>query len=512
MDTHRQEHADSAAAVKRFREMDRFWAVTGATLSLAVIASGFSWNSSAQFHMVCETIAICCALFAAAIGWERFRDTEQRSALLISCTFFATAVLDIWHVVVTSPSVASQLPDWMSSSVVWSWLGSRMVLGVGLYLSWLVETDERVDQRLNLKNTPFVVALIAIVSVVMVSVLPFSQSAYANLLVYRPAEWIPGAFFALALVGYWRRGRWMDNPFERWLVGSLVLATLTQWFVMPFSLQWYDSRFDVAHLLKIVSYAMVAVGWLAELSQSSHKLEQLQREHESSISELARANEGLRVFVRSASHDLKAPIRHIAGFSEFLLEDAKDRLNAEEAEDLRRIREAAQHMSKLLESLLRFAKFDAGSLQPTQFSVNQAVDAALVQLPANDQMRVTCADLGDIVGDQSLLTLVFQNLIENGLKYTRKADSKVVVRSETIDEGVLVSVSDDGIGVDPEQSNRIFEPGVRAVGESEFTGTGFGLATCARIIQAHEGKIWVEPNPEHGSTFKFILPTATATV
>lgn len=486
-----------------------FWFTAIALVVVTALSFAVSWRSSSQWHTVTETMAVCLAVFAAAIAWIRHRESRDVAFLLLAVGFFATGLLDALHAVVTAEGIAERLPPSIESLVPWSWLASRTLLSICLYLSWAVWKHSDLRVHLTDRKVYATVGGLSVALLVAAAVMPLSQSAYSNLWVYRPAELIPGAFFVLALVGYLNKGRWREDSFECCLVCSLMIAVVMHLFVMPFSLNLHDGRFDAAHAMKIASYGMIVVGLLAGVSAACQQMQRLSRLHEANVAELARANEGLRVFVRSASHDLKAPIRHIAGFSEFLLGDAKDRLTEEEADDLRRIGQAAEHMSKLLESLLKFAKLDAASLHPKQFSVTQAVDAAVVQLPMRDQTRVTYENLGDLIGDQPLLTVVFQNLIENGLKYSRTGDSHVVVRTEPVDEGVMVSVADDGIGVDPAQSQRIFEPGVRAVAESEFQGTGFGLATCARIIEAHEGRIWVEANGQQGSTFKFVLPSQT---
>ncbi len=249
---------------------------------------------------------------------------------------------------------------------------------------------------------------------------------------------------------------------------------------------------------KAVTQRDKAVAEAAEVSQA----------HIQANQRLAQANEGLEAFVRSASHDLKAPIRHIYGFCDFVRQGAGDRLTEEERQDLQRVMDAATRMSALLDSLLRFAKLGATSLQPEEFSLGDAVDVVVSQLPDEQRSKVIYSDLTTIYGDRVLLSLVLQNLIENGLKYVADPEvARVVIESESSPEETCVSVIDNGIGVPTESRERIFQPGTRAVPESEFSGSGFGLAACARIIQAHQGKIWIESNDDGGSTFHFGVPT-----
>jgi light-regulated signal transduction histidine kinase (bacteriophytochrome) len=167
---------------------------------------------------------------------------------------------------------------------------------------------------------------------------------------------------------------------------------------------------------------------------------------------------------------------------------------------------AASHMSDVLQSLLRFAKLGPTSLQHDTVSLSDIVDTVVSQLPVERQTQVRYAQLSTVTGDRTLLTVVMQNLIENGLKYVQNRSPQVIVQSETTSRGTHVMVIDNGIGVNRKQLTRIFEPGVRGVSDSEFAGSGFGLATCARIVTAHQGEIWAEPNAEGGSTFHFTIP------
>ena len=278
-----------------------------------------------------------------------------------------------------------------------------------------------------------------------------------------------------------------------------------------------------SHVYALIATAAIVIGaLLAVIALLTLRLRRLESVRKKAVAELddasaayahanqrlARANEGLEAFVRSASHDLKAPIRHIYGFCGFVRESAADRLTDKEMKDLQRVMDAASHLSKLLDSLLRFAKLGATSLRHETFSLTDVVDVVVAQLPSDLQSSVSYRNLSTVTGDRVLLTLVMQNLIENGLKYVDTRPPRVVVASESTPTETRVSVIDNGIGVDQEKQDRIFEPGVRGVADSEIEGTGFGLAACAQIIHAHQGKIWVESNHSKGSTFHFTIPAA----
>lgn len=229
---------------------------------------------------------------------------------------------------------------------------------------------------------------------------------------------------------------------------------------------------------------------------------------EQAVVELSHKNEDLEAFVRSASHDLRSPLRHIKSFSQLLAEDADDRLNDEDRTYISRISSSIERMMQLLDSLLRFAKTGTKALKPEIFSLHRTVEDVTSLLPVPQQNRVHYSGLSEVYGDRTLLTQVLQNLIENGLKYHDGDEAQVHIQNSTDGAQTIISVSDNGIGMDANQLQRIFKAGVRGVGPSEYPGSGFGLAICDRIVKAHGGSIRAESTLGEGSTFHVILPAA----
>ena len=211
--------------------------------------------------------------------------------------------------------------------------------------------------------------------------------------------------------------------------------------------------------------------------------------------------------MRAASHDLRAPLRHIKTFSGFLAEDAKSRLIDDDLSHLNRIDTSIERMMQLLTSLLQFAKLGTKALTRQVFSMREAAEFVVCELPESEQPRVHLHELPQVYGDRTLLTQVLQNLIQNGLKYHDSNDPQVHVRSSSTETERTISISDNGIGIEPNQLLRIFTAGIRGVIPSDYTGSGFGLAICERIVKAHGGRIWAESVVGQGSTFHFTLPT-----
>jgi two-component system sensor histidine kinase ChiS len=227
---------------------------------------------------------------------------------------------------------------------------------------------------------------------------------------------------------------------------------------------------------------------------------------ENAVEQLSRKNESLEAFIRTASHDLRSPLRHIKMFSQLLANEARERLNDEDQVHISKIQAAIERMMQLLNSLLNFAKTGEEGIKPELFSLRSIAETVINQLPESERSRVQLGDLPDVFGDNRLLTQVLQNLIENGLKYNQSDDPQIHVAASSSGSEMVIAVTDNGIGMEAKQLKRIFEPNVRGVGASDFPGSGFGLAICERIVKAHGGRIWAESEPGLGSKFQFTLP------
>jgi signal transduction histidine kinase len=316
------------------------------------------------------------------------------------------------------------------------------------------------------------------------------------------------ALYVFALVAY--AGSFVQNRthYEAvllpYLISASALGLIGQLVFLGSTLQWWE------HVLIAASHLVIAVGFVRGIDRDTWAMAAEIRRRELQAKSLVASNESLEAFVRSASHDLKAPLRHISSFVQFVLSDAQDRLKENERDDLTRVLLAANHMTELLNSLLTFARLGTSSMNLETFPLRELVDAIVKELPSEQEPFVTLGEMQTITGDRNLMKIVLQNLIENGLKYVKDRPPSVFIDSTQTDSGTHILVRDNGIGIERAQWSRIFEPGARAVSESQFTGTGYGLASCARIVRAHRGRIWVESEVGVGSTFHITLPFAPA--
>ncbi|MDQ6813435.1 MAG: ATP-binding protein, partial [Bacteroidota bacterium] len=255
------------------------------------------------------------------------------------------------------------------------------------------------------------------------------------------------------------------------------------------------------------------------------QIKQLQLQLEKSVEELRRSNTNLEEFAYAASHDLQEPLRKINFFSEQLRRDLQALLNEENIKKFDRMQNSSKRMSSLINDLLDYSKV---SVKPDVYENIELMD--VVEQVLQD-LEATIIDTGalfdiqklpQIKGDERQLTQVFQNLISNALKYRKAAQTpRVTIQAREINETdggfvsirdikkgayYLIEITDNGIGFEQSQAERIFNVFQRLHGRAEYEGTGVGLAIVQKVIQNHKGYIFAESEPGKGAKFLILLP------
>ncbi|WP_090505680.1 PAS domain-containing protein [Natronorubrum sediminis] len=226
---------------------------------------------------------------------------------------------------------------------------------------------------------------------------------------------------------------------------------------------------------------------------------------------LEASNERLEQFAYAVSHDLQEPLRMVTSYLQLLDQRYGDALEDDGEEFLEFAVDGAERMREMIEGLLEYSRVETRGepFEPVD------LDAILDEVRDDLQLRIdetdaeiSADDLPTVVGDPSQLRQVFQNLLDNAIEYSGDEPPRVDITAERADSRWRITVHDHGIGIDSDNQDRVFEVFQRLHTSDEHPGTGIGLALCQRIVERHDGELWVESEPGEGSTFSFTLPVS----
>ena len=250
---------------------------------------------------------------------------------------------------------------------------------------------------------------------------------------------------------------------------------------------------------------------ITERKRREEEIQGLNQELAKRSAELESINKELEAFAYSISHDLRAPLRHMAGYTELLQKKISSGLDEKSNHYILMMLESAKRMGNLIDDLLAFSRIGRAETQKTLVDLAQLVREALSEVREDAEGRNIAWKIGtlpDFYGDRSMLRLVLVNLLSNAVKFTRtrpQAEIEIGSANGERDE-LIIFIRDNGVGFDMKYVNKLFGVFQRLHQAAEFEGTGIGLATVQRIIHRHGGKVWAEGTVNGGATFYFSAP------
>jgi PAS domain S-box-containing protein len=225
--------------------------------------------------------------------------------------------------------------------------------------------------------------------------------------------------------------------------------------------------------------------------------------------ELQAANQELEAFSYSVSHDLRAPLRAIDGFTRILMDDFADQISPDGLVFLQRTRQAAQNMSQLIDDLLRLSRITRAELRLQPIQLNELAEEICARLEESDPERKMEFRIGRNLkasGDERLVQVALENLLNNAWKFTARTPNPMIeVNKTTLNGRKVFYVRDNGVGFDMKYADKLFGAFQRLHSPDDFPGTGIGLAIVQRIVRKHGGQVWAESEPGQGATFYFTL-------
>ena len=291
---------------------------------------------------------------------------------------------------------------------------------------------------------------------------------------------------------------------RRWVWGSFTLAFVLDFLLLVAAFEQLVRASRARERIEASS---------AEIAGLNRKLTEVNEELESRVEERTReleaSNQELEAFSYSVSHDLRAPLRTIDGFSLALEEDFGEKLDAQGKDYISRVRNGVQRMGTLIDALLQLSRVTRSDVQRERVDLSQLATLVFQEIQAGDRDREVnwIAQPGVMAeADPRLIRIALENLIGNAMKFTARTPGATLTFGSGLQDGKTVYfLRDNGAGFDMTYVDRLFTAFQRLHGEREFKGSGIGLATVSRIIRRHHGSIWAEGEPGKGATFFFTL-------
>jgi PAS domain S-box-containing protein len=284
------------------------------------------------------------------------------------------------------------------------------------------------------------------------------------------------------------------------VLGAIHLTDYKKDMVLPPKVHFIEST-----IAPLIGEAIHRFNAEEELDKYRLSLEDLVKQR---TEELARSNKDLEQFAYVASHDLQEPLRAVAGFVELLKRNLQGSLDAKTTQYMHFTVDGAMRMQSLISGLLEYSRIGTRAKGPQQTDSGVALKQAIASLQTSIKesgAEITSDGLPVVYFDNVQLSQLFQNLIGNAIKFRAEQAPRIYVSAVRLDDRWRFAVADNGIGIDPQYAERIFLIFQRLHNREKYPGTGIGLSICKKIVERHDGKIWVESKPGHGSTFYFTI-------
>ncbi len=514
-----------------------FSVILGAVIFIAgaFALQSFSWQGSRELHTFMEIVATLIAALVGAMSFVRFYAKKNSTYLFLATGFLGTAMLDGYHAIVTSNLLSSLMPSPPESLIPWSWNASRTFLAILMTTMWAVSRWENRRGKSGHIHEGIVYAAVgglALTSFCFFAFVPLPRAYYPEFYFGRPEEFVAATFFAIALAGIASKAEWSVKSFESWLAWSLLIGFVSQAVVMSRSFGLFDLPFNLAHLLKVVSYGLVLTGLLIDFQQlfkcledsrsSLHELSDGLSEQtaiaNSMAAEAEAANQAKSEFLANMSHEIRTPMTAILGYADILTSEGDitkappERINA-----IQTIRSNANYLLTIINDILDMSKIETGKMTVEQIETRPAeiLDSAISLMSSQAQgkgIKLTAeydTDIPErIISDPTRLRQILVNLLGNAIKFTEQGTIVVRLSLDPRDAEqrmMRFAVVDTGIGMTPEQRDRIarFESFSQADGSTtrKFGGSGLGLRISNSLACMLGGNIEVSSEKGVGSTF-----------
>ena len=507
------------------------------SISLLIIAlistNQILWITSSIHHFYIELFGTIFAGILAFYYISRAYTLTERFSLFIGIGFLVNTLIDLFHVIVSILNMDDML--FLKYFIPQTWVAGRLFLSAMLaiaifkYTSFSsVNSDTQQKQQqislgkknqniLSLSVLLYLIIVVLFVSIVAISSLfvVFPFSVVDNIPIHRPYEIFALALFLVSLYYFYKNGIYKNKDvFYTSLAVSIVFDIFGQ-IIMSYSAHPFDTSHNIAHVLKDASYFINIIGLALSSIQYNSRLRENNELLNQQYQKVKESEKTKSAFINIVAHEFRNPVQPIIGLADVMYSKVKDE---EHRELLEIIMRNANRLKRLTNNLLDVTKIDSQSLalEKEKLNLNDLILEVLkdyVDKQKTQMVKIVYdfKNIDDVIieADRDRVAQVICNLLDNALKFTKASQMifLIVDKKKDKEEGkeqVIVSVKDTGNGISKEILPKLFS---KFTTGSSSSGTGLGLYICKNIIQAHEGKIWAENEPDgKGAIFRFALP------
>jgi signal transduction histidine kinase len=476
------------------------------------------------FHNIAEFFSIIVSVSVFSVGWYTYDQSRDRHALLLGTAFLAIGFIDFMHTMSNAAMPSFFTPNTTNKSTQF-WIVARLLDASAFLISAYVYPQ---TQSRWLSKKMLMTAALALSGSVFTGIVFFSSYLPATAVpqigltpLKRALEFLVILLLVLAWVAYWKRMMKTGNRLLIYYLAAFIICIFSEAVFASYK-TGFDTYNVLGHIYKAAAFCLIYRGVFiasvnapyVSLVEAGGKINRLNAELERRVKERTAQLEAtvreLEAFSYSVSHDLRAPLRAIDGYSRMIMKKQADQFDEETRRQFTLIRESARDMGKLIEDLLQLSRVGRKEPDKTELDMRQLIQATWEELQENNpnrRMTLKIDDLPPAWGDRSLIRQVLVNILCNAVKFTTiRDDARIEAGSYVVDSEVIYFIRDNGAGFDMKYYDKLFVVFQRLHSESEYEGTGIGLALVQRIIKRHGGRVWAEAEVGKGACFFFSLP------
>lgn len=490
-------------------------------------------HANSDIHSLMEFWAGVTAIVCSVVILINYFATSQRFFLVVSIGFALQGAEDLVHAIYSFRDVGKDAISGIENFIPGTYVTGRLLLIVFILIAFIYLLRNTQDSKTVLTSIISISAgiLFAAAATWVIIHSPLPKFILKGSLISRPVDFSVSLLYAIAAIMFMRYFRKLKerDPFILSLVISLILGFVTQVYMIH-SQGLYDTQFNISHIIKILSYyaPILGIGYSIlsmfstearlkqnldvankNLEHSNKKILALNKQQKAQNVHLKVLNNELQSFTYVASHDLQEPLRTVSSFLDLIKIKYSEKLDKAGLEFIDFAIDGSTRMKQLISDLLEFSRIETKGEAFVQIDLNKVYNDVIEDLHAaikESKITISTDKLPTVSADGFQMKQLFQNLITNAIKFRRDSEPRLDVTVKKEDNKYIISFADNGIGIQKDYYNKIFVIFQRLHTREEYEGTGIGLAVCKKILQRHNGEIWLESEFGQGTTFSCSIP------